>query len=128
MLPDHLAAELSAEIDRLIRRVNEYLANLQASQIKKQPEILSDLFRSAHTLKAVFVTGGYDDRAVLAHSFEELLESLRLGNREFDNATFATLADMARALDGQTPDGENAFAAEMSQSEIQKKRVDTRKS
>jgi len=127
MLPDHLAAELSEEIDRLIRRVNQGLGNLQHSQTKHQPEILSDLFRSAHTLKAVFITGGYDDRAILAHSFEELLESLRLGNREFDNTTFTTLVKMARALDGQTLDGENAFATEMSPSELQKKKVDTRK-
>ena len=128
MLPDHLAAELSEEIDRLIRRVNAGLTTLQLSQSKRQPEILSDLFRSAHTLKAVFITGGYDDRAILAHSFEELLESLRLGNREFDSATFMTLVDMARALDGQRPDGENAPATEMSRSELQKLRVDTRKS
>jgi len=128
MLPDHLAAELSEEIDRLIRRVNAGLTNLQVGQTKRQPEILSDLFRSAHTLKAVFITGGYDDRAILAHSFEELLESLRLGNREFDNPTFMTLVDMARALDGQTLEGENVPVAEMSRSELQKRRVDTRKS
>src|SRR5215831_288232 len=104
MLADHLAIELAEEIERLIGRIRADLEQLQVVENRKQPEILSDLFRSAHSLKAVFSTGRLDKQAKMAHEFERMIDNLRLGYLGADRSAIKKLSDMAGILENDSRD------------------------
>ncbi|HZS48935.1 MAG TPA: ATP-binding protein [Blastocatellia bacterium] len=99
MPADHLATQIAEEIERLIGRIKEQFRQLQQEPVKKQPEILSDLFRSAHTLKAVYSTGGFDEQAGLAHEFERILDSLRFGAKISNKEALQKLEETLRAFE-----------------------------
>ena len=101
MLAEHLAAELAEEIERLIGQLNAGLSELGMVQSAQHPEVLSDLFRSAHSLKALYSTGGFDRQAQQVHEFEIILNNLRLGRQNLDRRTLSNLKEMARTIEGQ---------------------------
>jgi len=48
-------------------------------------EVVTEIFRSAHTLKGMSATMGYDHLTELAHEMENLLEELRVGGTSVDS-------------------------------------------
>ena len=48
-------------------------------------EVVTEIFRSAHTLKGMSATMGYDQLTELAHEMENLLEELRVGGTSVDS-------------------------------------------
>lgn len=66
-----------AEAHEHLARMEEALLSLEAGG--PAPEILAELFRSAHTLKGGAVSLGFTAAGDLAHGLEDLLEHLRGG-------------------------------------------------
>lgn len=58
-----------------LQRVNEYLLELEKNPTDLQ--IVNEIFRSAHTLKGMSATMGYEDLASLTHQMENVLDGIR---------------------------------------------------
>ena len=54
-------------------------------------EVITEIFRSAHTLKGMSATMGYDQLTELAHEMENLLEQLRVGDTSVEPHVIDTL-------------------------------------
>ena len=52
----------------------------------EDPELVTEMFRAAHTLKGGAAVVGFDDVAAVVHQLEQLLEELRSGERRPDGA------------------------------------------
>ncbi|MBN1289160.1 MAG: chemotaxis protein CheA, partial [Actinobacteria bacterium] len=71
--------------DLFITEAQEYLDSLNKClmQLENDPEnldLITEIFRSAHTLKGMSATMGYDNLTRLAHEMENMLEHLRTGD------------------------------------------------
>ena len=71
--------------DLFLSEAREYLSNLNNSlvQLEKNPaesEPVKEIFRSAHTLKGMAATMGYDPMVRLTHEMESVLDPIRSGN------------------------------------------------
>src|SRR5699024_7590848 len=69
-------------LDMFIDESNEHLQAMDDDLLKleENPEdelIISEIFRSAHTLKGMSATMGYDDLANLTHQMENVLDGIR---------------------------------------------------
>lgn len=74
MNSEYLAVFLDESQEHL-QAVNDHLLKLE-----KQPEdesIVGEIFRSAHTLKGMSATMGYEDLAHLTHNMENVLDLIR---------------------------------------------------
>jgi two-component system chemotaxis sensor kinase CheA len=58
-----------------LQAVNDHLLKLEGQP--QDLKIIDDIFRSAHTLKGMSATMGYDDIATLTHQMENVLDKLR---------------------------------------------------
>ena len=65
---EHRLTEISARIDQV-----------RSSAGKNRRELLDELFRRVHSLKAAAHANGLTDLAARAHEFEDLLHALRTG-------------------------------------------------
>ncbi|MBK5093639.1 MAG: Hpt domain-containing protein, partial [Actinobacteria bacterium] len=54
-------------------------------------EVITEIFRSAHTLKGMSATMGYDQLTELAHEMENLLDQLRVGDTSVEPHVIDTL-------------------------------------
>lgn len=77
--------DISQYKDLFITEAQEYLDSLNKSlmQLENEPDnldLITDIFRSAHTLKGMSATMGYDNLTLLAHEMENMLEHLRTGD------------------------------------------------
>ena len=80
-----------------LARLGEQLLMLEESG--NDPELVSSIFREAHTLKGAAAVVGIDDAGRVAHALEDLLEGVRSGER----LASAELVDVAlAAVDGLT--------------------------
>ncbi|MDM5316509.1 chemotaxis protein CheA [Fictibacillus sp. b24] len=74
--------ELTQYLDIFIDESKEHLQaiNQQVLLLEKSPEelsIVNEIFRSAHTLKGMSATMGYEDLASLTHCMENVLDAIR---------------------------------------------------
>jgi len=77
--------DISQYKELFITEAQEHLDSLNKFllQLESDPEnldIVTEIFRSAHTLKGMSATMGYDQLTELAHEMENLLEHLRSGD------------------------------------------------
>jgi len=92
--------EFVTEAEEILERMFEDLSDLQeqrngAGEIN--PDLVNQIFRSAHTLKGLAGMFGLDTIGHLAHRFEDILDGLRLGRISF-NSPAALLLDEGLAL------------------------------
>ncbi|HEY5503035.1 MAG TPA: Hpt domain-containing protein, partial [Candidatus Anoxymicrobiaceae bacterium] len=77
--------DISQYKDLFITEAQEHLDSLNKFllQLENDPnnlDVVTEIFRSAHTLKGMSATMGYDQLTELAHEMENLLEHLRTGD------------------------------------------------
>ncbi|MBU4240442.1 MAG: Hpt domain-containing protein, partial [Actinobacteria bacterium] len=77
--------DISQYKDLFITEAHDHLDSLNKFllQLESDPEnldVVTEIFRSAHTLKGMSATMGYDQLTELAHEMENLLEHLRSGD------------------------------------------------
>ncbi len=77
--------DISQYKDLFITEAQEHLDSLNRFllQLEDEPgnlDVVTEIFRSAHTLKGMSATMGYDQLTELAHEMENLLEHLRVGD------------------------------------------------
>lgn len=73
-------------------------------------KLLDSLFRTVHSLKASATSNGLNSLAATAHTFENLLHSLRTGKTTLNSDTFQLLSENAESLsEGLTLDSPNTF-------------------
>lgn len=68
------------ETDEYLQKLNENLLLLEKDD--QSPEILEEIFRSAHTLKGMAATMGYTAMTELTHRMENVLELFRKGKAQ----------------------------------------------
>ncbi|WP_370873652.1 chemotaxis protein CheW [Alkalicoccobacillus murimartini] len=93
MNSEYLAVFLDESQEHL-QAVNDHLLKLE-----KQPEdesIIGEIFRSAHTLKGMSATMGYEDLAHLTHNMENVLDLIRNKKKQ---ATTDIIDIMFRSVD-----------------------------
>jgi len=74
--------ELNQYLEMFIEESKEHLQSCSEHllELEKKPEdlaIVSEIFRSAHTLKGMSATMGYEDLADLTHKMENVLDAIR---------------------------------------------------
>ncbi|WP_339145824.1 MULTISPECIES: chemotaxis protein CheA [unclassified Sutcliffiella] len=74
--------DLNQYLDIFLEESKEHLQtiNNRLLELEKQPEnieIVNEIFRSAHTLKGMSATMGYEDLASLTHQMENVLDMIR---------------------------------------------------
>ena len=74
--------ELSQYLEMFIEESKEHLqsCNENLLELEKNPDdfaIVNEIFRSAHTLKGMSATMGYEDIANLTHKMENVLDAIR---------------------------------------------------
>lgn len=74
--------ELNQYLDLFIDESREHLQNINENllELEKEPTnlaIVNEIFRSAHTLKGMSATMGYEDLANLTHQMENVLDAIR---------------------------------------------------
>ena len=77
--------DISQYKDLFITEAQEHLDSLNKFMLELENDpanldVLTEIFRSAHTLKGMSATMGYDQLTELAHEMENLLEHLRTGD------------------------------------------------
>ncbi|WP_088069493.1 chemotaxis protein CheA [Gottfriedia luciferensis] len=74
--------EMNQYLDLFIDESREHLQNINENllELEKNPTnlaIVNEIFRSAHTLKGMSATMGYEDLASLTHQMENVLDAIR---------------------------------------------------
>ncbi|HVZ81988.1 MAG TPA: chemotaxis protein CheA [bacterium] len=91
-----------------LSEAREYLSNLNNSlvQLEKDPaqgEPIKEVFRSAHTLKGMAATMGYEPMVRLTHEMESVLDPIRSGKEELStrlmDALFLCLDQLEKWVD-----------------------------
>ena len=77
-----VSLDLDQYIEVFIEESKEHLqtCNEQLLELEKNPDdvrIVQEIFRSAHTLKGMSATMGFDDLARLTHQMESVLDEIR---------------------------------------------------
>lgn len=81
--------DISQYKDLFISEAQEHLEALNQSMVDLEkdpgnPDVLTEIFRSAHTLKGMSATMGFDQLTELSHEMENVLDGLRSGDIEVD--------------------------------------------
>jgi two-component system chemotaxis sensor kinase CheA len=79
--------DISQYKELFINEAQEHLEALNQSMVDLEkdpgnPDVLTEIFRSAHTLKGMSATMGFDQLTELAHEMENVLDGLRGGDIE----------------------------------------------
>jgi two-component system chemotaxis sensor kinase CheA len=85
-----------------LQALNDNLLNLE--QNPKDIAIVHNIFRSAHTLKGMSATMGFEDIAALTHQMENVLDLLRNLKLEMDSIIFDCLFKSTDALEAMVED------------------------
>ena len=101
--------DMNAYLSMFIDESNDHLQALNDNLMKLEsdPEdisIVQDIFRSAHTLKGMSATMGYEDLASLTHEMENVLDLVRNNKLKMDSFIFDTLFKGLDALETMVQD------------------------
>ncbi|MBB6636722.1 chemotaxis protein CheW [Cohnella thailandensis] len=101
--------EMNQYLSIFIDEANDHLQSLNESMLKleQSPEdisIVQIIFRSAHTLKGMSATMGFEDLASLTHEMENVLDLVRNSKLTMNGMIFDTLFKCLDALDGMVQD------------------------
>jgi two-component system chemotaxis sensor kinase CheA len=99
-MSQYLGAFLDEAGDNL-QRLDDLLLSLEKSTT--DIEVLNEIFRSAHTLKGMSATMGFEKMAGLTHALEDRLDAARKGTHHLDdfdmNLMFSSLDTMKAMVD-----------------------------
>ncbi|MHA7963051.1 chemotaxis protein CheW [Paenibacillus sp. CAU 1782] len=101
--------DMNAYLSMFIDESNDHLQSLNENllQLEGSPEDLSivqSIFRSAHTLKGMSATMGFEDLASLTHEMENVLDLVRNSKLKMDSFIFDTLFKGLDALEAMVHD------------------------
>ncbi|MBP3965237.1 chemotaxis protein CheA [Paenibacillus lignilyticus] len=101
--------DMNAYLSMFIDESNDHLQSLNENLLKLEsaPEdisIVQIIFRSAHTLKGMSATMGFEDLASLTHEMENVLDLVRNNKLKMDNFIFDTLFKGLDALESMVQD------------------------
>lgn len=100
---------MNAYLSMFIDESNDHLQSLNENllRLESEPEELSivqNIFRSAHTLKGMSATMGFEDLAALTHEMENVLDLVRNSKLKMDSFIFDTLFKGLDALEAMVQD------------------------
>ncbi|WP_168122234.1 chemotaxis protein CheA [Paenibacillus sp. HB172176] len=101
--------DMNAYLSMFIDESNDHLQSLNENLLKLEnsPEdisIVQTIFRSAHTLKGMSATMGFEDLASLTHEMENVLDLVRNDKLKMDSFIFDTLFKGLDALEAMVQD------------------------
>ncbi|WP_123040061.1 chemotaxis protein CheA [Cohnella candidum] len=101
--------EMNQYMSIFIDEANDHLQSLNENMLRleQQPEdinIVQVIFRSAHTLKGMSATMGFEDLASLTHEMENVLDLVRNSKLTMNGTIFDTLFKCLDALEGMVQD------------------------
>jgi len=101
--------EMNQYMSIFIDEANDHLQSLNENMLRleQQPEdlgIVQVIFRSAHTLKGMSATMGFEDLASLTHEMENVLDLVRNGKLTMSGPIFDTLFKGLDALEAMVQD------------------------
>ncbi len=101
--------EMNQYMSVFIDEANDHLQSLNDNmlQLEQSPEdisIVQVIFRSAHTLKGMSATMGFEDLASLTHEMENVLDLVRNSKLTMNEEIFDTLFKCLDALEGMVQD------------------------
>lgn len=101
--------DMNAYLSMFIDESNDHLQALNDNlmRLENDPEdisIVQDIFRSAHTLKGMSATMGFEDLAALTHEMENVLDLVRNNKLKMDSFIFDTLFKGLDALETMVQD------------------------
>ncbi|MBD2870718.1 chemotaxis protein CheA [Paenibacillus arenilitoris] len=101
--------DMNAYLSMFIDESNDHLQSLNENllRLESEPEELSivqSIFRSAHTLKGMSATMGFEDLAALTHEMENVLDLVRNEKLKMDSFIFDTLFKGLDALEAMVQD------------------------
>lgn len=101
--------DMNAYLSMFIDESNDHLQSLNENllQLENDPEdltIVQAIFRSAHTLKGMSATMGFEDLASLTHEMENVLDLVRNSKLKMDSFIFDTLFKGLDALEAMVQD------------------------
>lgn len=101
--------DMNAYLSMFIDESNDHLQALNENllRLESEPEdltIVQSIFRSAHTLKGMSATMGYEDLASLTHEMENVLDLVRNSKLKMDEFIFDTLFKGLDALESMVQD------------------------
>lgn len=101
--------EMNQYLSMFIDESTEHLQSLNENmlQLENSPEdlgIVQIIFRSAHTLKGMSATMGFEDLASLTHQMENVLDLVRNGQLKMNSHIFDTLFKSLDALESMVQD------------------------
>ncbi|MBJ6363398.1 chemotaxis protein CheW [Paenibacillus sp. GCM10012307] len=101
--------DMNAYLSMFIDESNDHLQSLNENllQLEGSPEdisIVQVIFRSAHTLKGMSATMGFEDLASLTHEMENVLDLVRNSKLKMDSFIFDTLFKALDVLDSMVQD------------------------
>lgn len=110
--------EFVAEAEEILERMFEDLAELHdqrhGSAAEVEPDLVNQIFRSAHSLKGLAGMFGLDAISALSHRLEDILDGLRLGRIAIDSPAVdlldegvSLLATMMTRLERGEADGDD---------------------
>jgi len=101
--------DMNAYLSMFIDESNDHLQALNDNlmRLESAPDdisIVQDIFRSAHTLKGMSATMGFEDLASLTHEMENVLDLVRNSKLSMDDFIFDTLFKGLDALESMVED------------------------
>src|SRR5690606_27131519 len=85
-----------------LQAMNENLLSLESQP--SDISIVQQIFRSAHTLKGMAATMGFEDLAALTHQMENVLDLVRNNKLNMNETIFDTLFKSLDALEAMVQD------------------------
>ena len=121
-----MSMDMSQYLDIFLEESGEHLQNLSQKllELEQHPDdltIINEIFRSAHTLKGMSSTMGFEDMADLTHHMENVLEDLKEGVLRVSTLTVDVLLKCLDRLQsiidsirsGGSPDCDNSDLIDM---------------
>ncbi|HEX3559252.1 MAG TPA: ATP-binding protein [Pyrinomonadaceae bacterium] len=115
-MDDQLLSEFLAGAEEIIEGLHGDMASLRArsAEGRARRELVGRIFRRVHTIKGTASAAGLEATERLAHEFESLLDSVRLGRAALDDAALeaaeaavgaiaASLSDAAKGVPTSAP-------------------------
>lgn len=113
--------EFISEAEEILERLLNDLADLSDQRVsgcEVSPDLVNQLFRSAHSLKGLAGMFGLDALSDLAHHLEDILDGLRLGRIALDSPAVALLDEAVRLFSASITQIDSSEASEAIESDV----------